>query len=111
MASGLLNGLARSDIFLSFWETTAGMREAARPFVQAVAQNINEAAAQVADQFRAADQVRFSTGQTLDASIAAIERNLPQGVVFTVGSSWHFQAWFREVFSSNTTDGIEVMFR
>jgi hypothetical protein len=36
---------------------------------------------------------------------------LPQGVVFAVGSSWHFQAWFREVFSSNTTDGIEVMFR
>ena len=39
--------------------------------------------------------------------------NLPQGVVFMVGETWDFQAWYRDGFAttSNFTDGIEVMFR
>jgi hypothetical protein len=39
--------------------------------------------------------------------------NLPQRVVFVPGSSWFFQAWFRDsaASTSNFTDGIEVMFR
>ena len=75
-SSGLLNGLARSDIFLSFWETTAGMREAARPFVQAAARNITAAAAQVVDRLQAVpDNLRFAAHAAED-SIASIRRNL-----------------------------------
>gem|GEM_PF-1351202 len=39
--------------------------------------------------------------------------NLPQGVMFQIGETWDFQAWFRDGFAStsNFTDGIEVMFR
>ena len=42
--------------------------------------------------------------------------NLPGGTVFVPGDVWNFQAWFRDVtsggeFTSNTTDGIAVMFR
>jgi hypothetical protein len=41
--------------------------------------------------------------------------SLPGGVVFQPGDAWYFQLWFRDVgasgSTSNTTDGIEVMFR
>jgi hypothetical protein len=39
--------------------------------------------------------------------------NLPQGVVFQIGETWDFQAWYRDgaASTSNFTDGIEVMFR
>ena len=39
--------------------------------------------------------------------------NLPQGVVFMIGETWDFQAWYRDgaASTSNFTDGIEVMFR
>ena len=42
--------------------------------------------------------------------------NLPQGVAFHPADTWYFQLWFRDVDpvtgpTSNTTDGIEVMFR
>jgi len=42
--------------------------------------------------------------------------NLPGGTVFVPGSVWYFQAWFRDVSAggaqtSNTTDGIAIMFR
>jgi len=39
--------------------------------------------------------------------------NLPQGVIFQVGETWNFQAWYRDgaAGTSNFTDGIEVMFR
>ena len=42
---------------------------------------------------------------TLDFSL------LPNGVTLAPGETWYFQLWFRDVFTSNTTDGIEVMFR
>jgi len=45
------------------------------------------------------------------AIVANLVDRAKQDGVCSVGSSGHFQAWFREVFSSNTTDGIEVMFR
>lgn len=40
--------------------------------------------------------------------------NLPQGVVFQPGESWNFQLWFRDqnpTTTSNTTDGVTVLFR
>ena len=39
--------------------------------------------------------------------------NLPQNVVFIIGATWDFQAWYRDgaAGTSNFTDGIEVMFR
>ncbi len=37
--------------------------------------------------------------------------NLPNGMFLQPGVSWRFQAWFRQVFSSNLTDGIEILFR
>ena len=37
--------------------------------------------------------------------------SLPQGTVFSPGDAWYFQLWLRDIFTSNTTDGIEVMFR
>jgi hypothetical protein len=39
-----------------------------------------------------------------------VDRAKP-GVVFTAGSSGHFQAWFHEAFSFNTSDGIGGTFR
>lgn len=36
------------------------------------------------------------------------------GSIFSPGESWHFQLWFRDInpnLTSNTTDGISVMFR
>jgi len=45
---------------------------------------------------------------TLDLS------TLPQGITFDAGEVWYFQLWYRDfttVPTSNTTDGIEVMFR
>ena len=40
--------------------------------------------------------------------------NLPQQIVFQPGETWNFQLWFRDQnpgLTSNTTDGISVMFR
>jgi len=40
--------------------------------------------------------------------------NLPQGIVFQPGDTWNFQLWFRDVnpgATSNTTNGVTVMFR
>ena len=40
--------------------------------------------------------------------------NLPQGVSFAAGASWNFQLWFRDQnpsTTSNTTDGVTVLFR
>ena len=45
---------------------------------------------------------------TLDFSV------LPQGIVFQPGETWNFQLWFRDVnpsLTSNTTNGVTVMFR
>jgi len=36
---------------------------------------------------------------------------LPQGVVFMPGETWNFQSWFRDVFSSNTSSGLSIMFQ
>lgn len=36
---------------------------------------------------------------------------LPQHTVFLPGDTWYFQLWFRDALTSNTTGGIEVMFR
>jgi hypothetical protein len=67
--------------------------------------------------------VRFNmsgTGQINQTSVAG-ERSytldfgaLPQGIVFQPGATWNFQLWFRDVnpsLTSNTTDGVTVMFR
>lgn len=37
--------------------------------------------------------------------------NLPQGSVLHPGDVWHFQCWFRDGASSNTSDAITVLFR
>jgi hypothetical protein len=40
--------------------------------------------------------------------------NLPQAIVFQPGDTWNFQLWFRDVnpsVTSNTTNGVTVMFR
>ena len=39
--------------------------------------------------------------------------NLPNGVTFLPGNTWYFQAWFRDLpaATSNTTQGVEVLFR
>ena len=40
--------------------------------------------------------------------------NLPQGIVLQPGDTWNFQLWFRDVnpgATSNTTNGVTVMFR
>jgi len=62
---------------------------------------------------------KVPTGQVLNSqaggtfSFTADLNNLPQGVVFQIGETWNFQAWFRDGFgnTSNFTDGIAVMFR
>ena len=69
--------------------------------------------------------VRFNItagpGQQIDQTTLSGERsytldfaNLPQGITFQPGDTWHFQLWFRDQNpgqTSNTTDGISVMFR
>ena len=67
--------------------------------------------------------VRFimpGTGQVNQTSVAgersyALDFNvLPQGIVFQPGDTWNFQLWFRDLnpgATSNTTDGVTVMFR
>ncbi len=40
--------------------------------------------------------------------------NLPSGVVFMPGETWNFQLWYRDLnpgATSNTSDGVTVMFR
>ena len=53
----------------------------------------------------------LNSGPTGEFQFTTDLTNLPQGVVIQPGESWNFQAWFRQNSSSNTTDGIEVMFR
>jgi hypothetical protein len=55
----------------------------------------------------------LSSGPTGTFSFAPNLTNLPQGVVFMIGETWDFQAWYRDgaAGTSNFTDGIEVMFR
>jgi len=65
---------------------------------------------------------RFSgpfTGQVLNSgplgafSFSPDPGNLPQGALWPIGSTWNFQAWYRDSSANNTnfTDAIEVMFR
>jgi hypothetical protein len=62
---------------------------------------------------------KFPTGQIISSgadgtfSFSPNLTNLPQGVVFMIGETWDFQAWYRDgaASTSNFTDGIEVMFR
>ena len=62
---------------------------------------------------------KVPTGQVLNSQVGGTFsfttdlNNLPQGVVFQIGETWNFQAWFRDGFgnTSNFTDGIAVMFR
>jgi hypothetical protein len=51
------------------------------------------------------------TLENLMAIVANLVDRAKQGVVFSVGSSGHFQAWFQEAFSFNTSDGIGGTFR
>lgn len=47
-------------------------------------------------------------------SLPLILPHLPQGTIFWPGETWFFQLWFRDInpaITSNTTDGIEVVFR
>ena len=55
----------------------------------------------------------LSSGPTGTFNFAPNLTNLPQGVVFMIGETWDFQAWYRDgaASTSNFTDGIEVMFR
>ena len=53
----------------------------------------------------------LNSGATGEVSFTLDLTDLPQGTVFIPGDTWYFQLWFRDVFTSNTTDGIEVMFR
>ena len=61
---------------------------------------------------------KFPTGTILSSgaggtfSFSPNLLNLPQGVVFMIGETWDFQAWYRDgaASTSNFTDGIEVMF-
>ena len=69
--------------------------------------------------------VRFTLtagpGQQVDQTTVSGERSyrldfgaLPQGITFLPGETWNFQLWFRDQNpsqTSNTTDGISVMFR
>ena len=69
--------------------------------------------------------LRFSTPPTGEVGNSGPQGELrfqpdlgsfPQGFVVLVGETWYFQAWFRDVTSSgaptsNTSDGIEVLFR
>ena len=61
--------------------------------------------------------VRLSlSGQVVNSGAAGMVEldldltSLPQGTVFQPGDTWYFQFWFRDSTTSNTSDGIEVMF-
>lgn len=56
----------------------------------------------------------LNSGTTGTVSFTLDLNLLPQGITFDPGETWHFQLWYRDFTSaptSNTTDGIEVMFR
>jgi FG-GAP repeat/Lectin C-type domain len=56
----------------------------------------------------------LNTGSTGTVSLTLDLLNLAQGIVLSPGDTWYFQLWFRDWTggpTSNTTDGIEVMFR
>ena len=53
----------------------------------------------------------LNSGGTGTMSLTLDFNLLPNGVTLAPGETWYFQLWFRDVFTSNTTDGIEVMFR
>ena len=53
----------------------------------------------------------LNSGATGTMSLTLDFGLLPNGVNLAPGETWFFQLWFRDVFSSNTTDGIEVLFR
>ena len=53
----------------------------------------------------------LNSGATGTMSLALDFNLLPNCVTLAPGETWYFQLWFRDVFSSNTPDGIEVMFR
>jgi hypothetical protein len=56
----------------------------------------------------------LNSGTTGTVSFTLDLTFLPQGTVFLPGDTWYFQLWFRDFTTgptSNTTDGIEVMFR
>jgi len=53
----------------------------------------------------------LNSGTTGTVSFTLDLNVLPQGITFDPGETWYFQLWFRDISSSNTTDGIEVMFR
>ena len=62
--------------------------------------------------------IRFTQpGQLIDTGLMGLVElsldltQLPDGAVFLPGQVWNFQLWFRDALTSNTTDGIEVMFR
>ncbi len=53
-----------------------------------------------------------SAAGTFEVSIDPFD--LPQGVTIGQGSTWHFQLWYRDLnpgTTSNTTEGVRVMFR
>ncbi len=56
----------------------------------------------------------LNTGQTGMVDLTLDLVNLPQGIKAQPGDTWYFQLWYRDYTTgptSNTTDGIEVMFR
>ena len=58
----------------------------------------------------------LNSGPTGEMVFSPDLTDLPQGVVFQPGGTWYFQLWFRDFDpvngpTSNTTDGIEIMFR
>ena len=56
----------------------------------------------------------LNSGGTGTMSFTLDLDGLPQGITFDSGETWYFQLWFRDFTTgptSNTTDGIEVMFR
>jgi FG-GAP repeat/Uncharacterised ACR (DUF711)/Lectin C-type domain len=56
----------------------------------------------------------LNTGATGTVSFTLDLNNLPQAVTFIPSSTWYFQLWYRDFTvspTSNTTDGIGVLFR
>lgn len=53
----------------------------------------------------------LNSGSTGTVSFAPDLGGLPQNTTLLPGDTWYFQLWFRDASSSNTSDGIEVMFR
>jgi len=57
----------------------------------------------------------LNSGSTGTVSFTLDLDLLPQGITFDPGETWYFQLWYRDFIASgptsNTTDGIEVMFR